>query len=71
MVFKAVEKEVRNEVQDSLTAANAGKPLADSELTKEIYSTADFKDEPQTYNHSGGILLPLAVQRGCVYGGIE
>jgi len=29
-----VEKDLRNEVQESLVAAKAGKPLADSELTQ-------------------------------------
>ena len=44
--LKAVEKQIRNEVQESLAAAKAGKPLPDEDLTKEIYSTADFKSEP-------------------------
>jgi pyruvate dehydrogenase E1 component alpha subunit len=47
--LKAVEKDIRNEVQDSLAAAKAGKPLPDEDLTKEIYSTADFKSEPVAY----------------------
>lgn len=47
--LKAVEKDIRNEVQESLVAAKAGKPLPDADLTKEVYSTADFQSEPQTF----------------------
>lgn len=58
-----MEKDLRNEVQESLVAAKAGKPLADSELTQEIYATADFKTEEQSfirmpdYQNSIGIKL--------------
>lgn len=61
--LKAVEKDLRNEVQESLVAAKAGKPLADSELTQEVYATADFKTEEQAfirmpdYQNSIGIKL--------------
>lgn len=47
--LKAVEKGIRDEVQESLAAAKAGKPLPDSYLTEEVYSTADLKTEPITY----------------------
>ena len=44
-------------------AAKAGKPLADHQLTEEVYSTADLKTEPQTfirmpdYHNSIGVKL--------------
>ena len=47
--LKQVEKDIRTHVEDSLKAAKAGKFLPAEELHKEIYSTADFKDEPQKY----------------------
>jgi len=47
--LKAVEKEIRSEVQDALTRAKAGKPLSADWLTKEVYSTTDFQDEPQEF----------------------
>ena len=51
------------QVQESLVAAKAGKPLADHQLTDEVYSTADLKTEPQTfirmpdYHNSIGVKL--------------
>ena len=47
--IKQVEKDIRNHVQDSLTAAKAGKFPTPDMLYKEIYATADHKDEPQEY----------------------
>jgi pyruvate dehydrogenase E1 component alpha subunit len=43
---KAMEKDIRNEVQEALTLAKAGKFLPDSALTDEIYSTTDGKTQP-------------------------
>lgn len=41
--IKQMEKEIRNQVQDSLTAAKAGSPLSADWLTKEIYcSLGDY-----------------------------
>jgi pyruvate dehydrogenase E1 component alpha subunit len=47
--LKAVEKGIRDEVQDSLAAAKAGKPLPDDYLTEEIYGVEDGKSEPVAY----------------------
>ena len=43
---KQVEKQIRNEVQDALTAAKSGKPLSSDWLVKEIYSDNDGNDQP-------------------------
>lgn len=43
---KAIEKDIRNSVQDSLTAAKAGKfPTAEA-LTRDIYATINDENEP-------------------------
>jgi len=47
--IKAIEKSIRNEVQDALTAAKAGKPLENAQLIEEIFSTPDFKSEQQSF----------------------
>ena len=47
--IKQVEKEIRNEVQNALTAAKAGKPLSSEWLVKEIYSDNDGNDQPLSY----------------------
>jgi pyruvate dehydrogenase E1 component alpha subunit len=46
---KNIEKEIRNSVQDSLVAAKAGTFPPNEWLYQEIYSTPEFKDQPQTF----------------------
>ena len=47
--LKQIEKEIRNDVQDSLIKAKAGKPLSAEWLSKEIFCSLDGKDEPVPY----------------------
>jgi pyruvate dehydrogenase E1 component alpha subunit len=47
--LKQIEKDIRNSVQESLIAAKAGKFPPDDWLWKEVYSTVDYKDEPQKF----------------------
>jgi len=47
--IKAIEKDIRNSVQDSLNAAKAGKFLPVEALHQEIFATPDGKTEPQSY----------------------
>lgn len=43
---KQIEKEIRNEVQEALTRAKAGKWPVAEDLYKDVYSTADHVNEP-------------------------
>jgi pyruvate dehydrogenase E1 component alpha subunit len=47
--LKQIEKEIRNDVQNSLLAAKAGKPLPNEFLYKEVYATATGEDEPAPF----------------------
>lgn len=47
--IKAMEKEIRGEVADSLAKAKAGAPLPGEWLTKQIFSKADGSDDPSPY----------------------
>ncbi len=47
--IKAIEKDIRNHVQDSLTAAKAGKFPPPEWLYEDVYATADHKNDPQKY----------------------
>lgn len=44
--LKAIEKDIRNQVQEALTRAKAGAFPPDEWLLNDIYSTPDHKDEP-------------------------
>ncbi len=44
--IKQIEKDIRNLVQNALTAAKAGKFPPDEWLFQDIYSTKDYKNEP-------------------------
>lgn len=47
--IKNIEKDIRNEVQQALAAAKAGKLPEPDALYRDVYSTADFKTEPQKF----------------------
>ena len=47
--IKAIEKDIRNSVQDSLTAAKAGKFPPNDWLYGEIYANSEKKNDPQSY----------------------
>ena len=47
--IKNIEKDIRNEVQQALVAAKAGKVPAEEALYQDVYSTADHKTEIQKF----------------------
>jgi len=47
--IKGLEKEIRNEVQESLVRAKGGKVPPNEWLYQEIYATSEGKDQPQKF----------------------